>query len=136
MAAVLPPILSILDFGGKTSIPWLISRAAMRITVVGTGYVGLVAGACFADTGNDVVCLDVDASKIDMLKRGEIPIYEPGLDALVKRGAAEGRLKFTTSYTDAIPGTEVIFLAVGTPPLPSGEPDMKYIKQAAEQVAS
>ncbi|MBC7691864.1 MAG: UDP-glucose/GDP-mannose dehydrogenase family protein [Methylotenera sp.] len=106
----------------------------MRIAVVGTGYVGLVAGACFADTGNTVVCVDIDQKKTDALKRGEIPIFEPGLETLVKRGAAEGRLTFTTSYKDAIPQSDIIFLAVGTPPLPSGEPDLSYLKAASEEI--
>lgn len=107
----------------------------MQIAVVGTGYVGLVAGACFADTGNSVFCVDIDKAKTEALKQGKIPIYEPGLDALVLRGANEGRLRFTTSYAEAVPGAEVIFLAVGTPPLPNGEPDLKYLKAASEEVA-
>jgi UDPglucose 6-dehydrogenase len=107
----------------------------MRIAIVGTGYVGLVAGAAFADTGNEVICLDVDQKKIDALKRGEIPIYEPGLETLVRRGTAEGRLRFTTSYAEAIGTAEIIFLAVGTPPTASGEPDLRYLKAAAEEIA-
>ena len=107
----------------------------MKIAVIGTGYVGLVAGACFADTGNTVYCVDKDSSKIDALKNGIIPIYEPGLDALVKRGVAEERLHFTTSTSDAVAHAEVIFMAVGTPSLPTGEPDLKYLKAASEEVA-
>jgi UDPglucose 6-dehydrogenase len=106
----------------------------MRIAVIGTGYVGLVAGACFADTGNDVVCVDIDSRKTEALQRGEIPIFEPGLDVLVKRGVAEGRLQFTTSTQQAVESAEVIFMAVGTPPLPSGEPDLSFLKAAAEAV--
>ena len=106
----------------------------MQIAVIGTGYVGLVAGACFSDTGNTVYCVDIDPSKIDALKRGEIPIYEPGLETLVKRGVADGRLHFTTSATQAVREAEVIFLAVGTPPLPSGEPDLRYLQTAAEEI--
>jgi UDPglucose 6-dehydrogenase len=106
----------------------------MKITVIGTGYVGLVAGACFADNGNQVICLDIDPEKISALKRGEIPIYEPGLEALVHRAHQEGRLHFTTSYADAIPSAEVIFLAVGTPALPSGEPDTRALRAAAIEV--
>ena len=106
----------------------------MRIAIIGTGYVGLVAGACFADTGNQVVCVDIDRKKTDALKRGEIPIFEPGLDTLVKRGVAEGRLSFTTSYAEAIGPSEIIFLAVGTPALASGEPDLTYLKAASEEV--
>src|SRR5687767_8310899 len=107
----------------------------MKITVIGTGYVGLVAGACFADTGNTVYCVDIDQKKIDGLKRGEIPIFEPGLETLVKRGVAEKRLKFTTSYAEAVPGSEVIFLAVGTPSTASGEPNLTYLKAASEELA-
>lgn len=107
----------------------------MKIAVIGTGYVGLVAGACFADTGNTVFCVDKDPSKIEALKRGEIPIYEPGLDTLVKRGFSEGRLRFTTSTQDAVAATEIVFMAVGTPASPTGEPDLQYLKAAAEEVA-
>lgn len=107
----------------------------MKIAVIGTGYVGLVAGACFADTGNTVYCVDKDPSKIEALKRGEIPIFEPGLETLVRRGAAEKRLIFTTSTTDAVAASEIVFMAVGTPPLPNGEPNLKYLKAAAEEVA-
>ena len=106
----------------------------MRITVIGTGYVGLVAGACFADTGNSVLCVDQDASKIDSLRKGEIPIFEPGLETLVHRGIANQRLKFTTSTASAVAGSDVIFLAVGTPALPNGEPDVRFLKAAAEEV--
>ncbi len=107
----------------------------MRIAIIGTGYVGLVTGACFLDTGNTVFCVDTDESKIEALKRGEIPIFEPGLETLVKRGVAEGRLHFTTSTREAVAAAEIVFLAVGTPALPSGEPDLKYLKAAAEEVA-
>ncbi len=107
----------------------------MKIAVIGSGYVGLVAGACFADSGNTVYCVDKDTSKIEALKRGVIPIYEPGLDDLVKRGVAEGRLHFTTQTAEATAVAEIIFLAVGTPPLPSGEPDLQYLKSAAEEIA-
>lgn len=106
----------------------------MRIAVIGTGYVGLVAGACFADTGNDVVCLDIDPKKIEKLREGEIPIYEPGLEDLVRRGTKEGRLSFTTSYDEAIPSADVIFLAVGTPPMPDGSPDTQYLEAASKSV--
>ncbi len=106
----------------------------MKIAVIGTGYVGLVAGACFADTGNDVVCVDIDASKVDALRRGEIPIYEPGLKELVERGVRENRLSFTTQTEAAVQACEIIFLAVGTPPLPSGEPDLQYLRAASEAI--
>jgi UDPglucose 6-dehydrogenase len=107
----------------------------MRIAIIGTGYVGLVTGACFADTGNTVFCVDTDSTKIDALKRGEIPIYEPGLETLVRRGAAEGRLHFTTSTREAVAAAEIVFLAVGTPASPTGEPDLQYVRSAAEEVA-
>jgi UDPglucose 6-dehydrogenase len=107
----------------------------MKICVIGTGYVGLVAGAGFADMGNDVICCDVDKAKIDGLKRGEMPIYEPGLDKLVVNNAAEGRLVFTTNVAEGVAGAEVVLLAVGTPPGPDGSADLQYIFKAAEQVA-
>lgn len=106
----------------------------MKIVVIGTGYVGLVAGACFADHGNDVICVDLNSRKIDALKKGEIPIYEPGLDEIVQRGLKEGRLSFTTSTAEAVRGREIIFMAVGTPALPSGESDLTYLKVASEDV--
>src|SRR5215208_3734810 len=88
----------------------------MNITIVGTGYVGLVVGACLAETGNDVACADVDARKIDGLKQNVLPIYEPGLESLVERNQQQGRLKFTTDIPAAIGSADVIFIAVGTPP--------------------
>jgi UDPglucose 6-dehydrogenase len=108
----------------------------MKICVIGTGYVGLVAGAGFSDMGNDVVCCDVDKAKIDGLNHGEIPIYEPGLDKLVARNAAEGRLTFTTDVAKGVAGCEVILLAVGTPPGKDGSADLSFIFQAAETIAS
>jgi len=107
----------------------------MKICVIGTGYVGLVAGAGFADMGNDVVCCDVDAAKIEGLKQGVMPIYEPGLDKLVMHNAAEGRLVFTTDVPSGVAGAEVVLLAVGTPPGPDGFADLSFIFKAAEQVA-
>jgi len=107
----------------------------MQIAVIGTGYVGLVAGACFADTGNTVWCVDIDETKTAALKRGEIPIFEPGLETLVKRGHTEGRLHFTTATAEAVKQSEIIFLAVGTPAGKNGEPDLSYLKAAAEEVA-
>jgi UDPglucose 6-dehydrogenase len=108
----------------------------MKICVIGTGYVGLVAGAGFSDMGNDVVCCDLDKAKIDGLNHGEIPIYEPGLDKLVARNAGEGRLTFTTDVPKGVAGSEVILLAVGTPPGKDGSADLSFIFQAAETVAS
>jgi UDPglucose 6-dehydrogenase len=106
----------------------------MKICVIGTGYVGLVAGAGFSDMGNDVVCCDVDKAKIDGLLRGEMPIYEPGLDKLVVNNVAEGRLTFTTDVAAGVAGAEIVLLAVGTPPGPDGSADLQYIFKAAEQV--
>ncbi len=106
----------------------------MKICVIGTGYVGLVAGAGFSDMGNDVVCCDVDAAKIEGLRKGVMPIYEPGLDKLVIHNAAEGRLTFTTNVKEGVAGAEVILMAVGTPPGPDGSADLSYIFKAAEQV--
>jgi UDPglucose 6-dehydrogenase len=88
----------------------------VKITVIGTGYVGLVVGACLAETGNDVICADVDAAKIDGLKKNVLPIYEPGLEEYVERNQEAGRLTFTTDSPAAIADAEVIFIAVGTPP--------------------
>lgn len=106
----------------------------MKVTIIGTGYVGLVVGACFADTGNQVTCVDKDPKKIDALKDGKIPIYEPGLEDLVKRNVGEGRIHFTTSTLDGAKGADVIFMAVGTPPLPDGRSDLSYLKSASEEV--
>ncbi|HEX8363239.1 MAG TPA: 2-dehydropantoate 2-reductase N-terminal domain-containing protein, partial [Longimicrobium sp.] len=106
----------------------------MHIAVVGTGYVGLVAGACLAETGNDVVCADIDAHKIARLNAGEIPIYEPGLEPLVERNLREGRLTFTTDVAQATRDAEVIFIAVGTPPGEDGSADLKHVLAVAETV--
>ncbi len=106
----------------------------MKIAIVGTGYVGLVTGTCFAESGNEVVCLDVDARKIATLHAGGIPIYEPGLEELVRRNAKERRLTFTTSYPDAVKDAAVVFIAVGTPPGETGEADLTHVLAAAEQI--
>ena len=106
----------------------------MKIVVIGTGYVGLVAGACFAETGNDVIGADVDARKIDGLKNNVLPIYEPGLEDLVERNQASGRLRFTTDVANAISASEVAFIAVGTPPGEDGAADLKYVLAVAEQI--
>ncbi len=105
-----------------------------NITVVGVGYVGLVTGACFADLGNRVTALDIDEDRIAGLKRGELPIYEPGLEELVERNTAAGRLRFTTSYEDGLKGAEFVFIAVGTPEGGDGEADLKYVRSAAESI--
>ena len=107
----------------------------MHIAVIGTGYVGLVTGACFAEFGVEVTCVDVDESKIERLKNGIIPIYEPGLDKIVEKNAADGRLHFTTDIASAVKEAVVVFLAVGTPPKDDGSPDMSYYQQAAKDIA-
>ena len=106
----------------------------MHITVVGTGYVGLVVGACLAETGGDVTCVDVDQAKIDGLKRNVLPIYEPGLDALVERNQAQGRLRFTTDIREAMADAQVAFIAVGTPPDEDGSADLRHVLTVAEQI--
>jgi len=107
----------------------------MKICVIGTGYVGLVAGAGFSDMGNDVTCCDIDGDKIVALQQGQVPIYEPGLDKLIAHNVQEGRLAFTTEISAAVAGAEVVVLAVGTPPAPDGSADLRYIFQAAESAA-
>jgi UDPglucose 6-dehydrogenase len=107
----------------------------MKIAVVGTGYVGLVTGTCFAESGHEVRCLDIDQKKIDTLRGGGIPIYEPGLEELVRRNVREKRLSFGTSYPEAMAGVDVAFIAVGTPPGETGEADLSYVLTAAEQIA-
>ncbi len=104
----------------------------MHLAIVGTGYVGLVAGAGFSDFGNDVVCCDVDAAKIDRLNRGEIPIYEPGLDDLIRRNMKAGRIRFTTDIAEAMRAAEVVFTAVGTPPAADGSADLSAVYKVAE----
>jgi len=106
-----------------------------KIVVVGTGYVGLVTGTCFADLGNEVVCLDIDADKIAMLRRGEMPIFEPGLGELVARNLKAKRLTFTTSYEESMPGAEFAYIAVNTPSGTGGEADMRQVRQAADRLA-
>ncbi|HQR02999.1 MAG: UDP-glucose/GDP-mannose dehydrogenase family protein [Proteobacteria bacterium] len=106
----------------------------MKITVVGTGYVGLVSGTCLADMGNDVLCLDVDAAKIRLLNEGGIPIYEPGLEALVRKNEAAGRLRFTTDIEAAVAHGTIQFIAVGTPPDEDGSADLKYVLAAARNI--
>ena len=107
----------------------------MKIAVVGTGYVGLVAGACFAESGNDVVCVDTNDAKIRMLRRGKMPIYEPGLEEIVRRNTLEGRLTFSTTLAKAVRESAVVFIAVGTPQGEDGSADLKYVLQVARDVA-
>lgn len=107
----------------------------MKLTIIGSGYVGLTTGACFAEVGHDVMCVDNDAKKIEMLLRGEIPIYEPGLADIVKQNVAAGRLSFTTSTPYGVDHGEVVFIAVPTPPNPDGSVDLKYIEKVAREIA-
>ena len=106
----------------------------MNIAIVGTGYVGLVSGECFADTGANVTCVDVDINKIERLKKGKIPIYEPGLDELVLKNVKAGRLKFTSSLPEVLNEQEIVFSAVGTPPDEDGSADLKYVLQVAKTI--
>ena len=106
-----------------------------NIAVAGTGYVGLATGTCFADMGNTVTCIDISEEKIEMLLRGEVPIYEPGLSELIERNVRAGRLKFTTSYEEALSDADYVFICVGTPSGVDGEADLQYVRMAAESVA-
>jgi UDPglucose 6-dehydrogenase len=106
----------------------------MHIAIIGTGYVGLVAGTCFADSGNDVICVDIDERKIRMLQAGEVPIYEPGLEELIRKNVRERRLSFTTDLASAVGLAQVVFIAVGTPEGESGDADLQYVLAAAEQI--
>ncbi|KQZ74814.1 UDP-glucose 6-dehydrogenase [Rhodanobacter sp. Root561] len=106
----------------------------MNVTIFGTGYVGLVTGACLAEMGNKVVCVDIDAGKVERLKHGEIPIFEPGLEAIVRRNHAGGRLDFTTDAAPAIAHAELIFIAVGTPPDEDGSADLQYVQAVARTI--
>lgn len=107
----------------------------MRLAIIGTGYVGLVTGTCFAEVGHEVTCVDNDVRKVEMLRAGGIPIYEPGLEELVKKNVAAGRLKFTDSTEEGVQKSQVIFIAVPTPPLPDGGVDLSFIERVAREVA-
>jgi UDPglucose 6-dehydrogenase len=107
-----------------------------RLTIIGTGYVGLVTGACFAEVGHHVVCVDNDDAKIQMLQAGGIPIYEPGLDELVRRNTADGRLSFTTNTAEGVEKSDVVFIAVPTPPLANGAVDLSFIEKVAREIAA
>ncbi|RKG60650.1 UDP-glucose/GDP-mannose dehydrogenase family protein [Corallococcus sp. AB011P] len=106
----------------------------MRIAIIGSGYVGLVAGTCFADSGNDVACVDIDERKIRMLQDGQVPIYEPGLEELIRKNVKEKRLTFTTNLTEGVANAQAVFIAVGTPEGESGEADLQYVLAAAQAV--
>lgn len=106
----------------------------MNISVIGTGYVGLVTGTCLAESGNNVLCMDIDDRKINLLRTGHVPIYEPGLEELIKHNVARNRLRFTTDMREAVRSSELIFIAVGTPPGEDGSADLKYVLDAARQI--
>jgi UDPglucose 6-dehydrogenase len=108
----------------------------MKVTIFGTGYVGLVTGACLSEMGNHVVCVDIDAAKVEQLARGEVPIYEPGLEPIVQRNHAEGRLGFTTDAVAAVAHGEIIFIAVGTPPDEDGSADLQYVLSVARTIGA
>ena len=107
----------------------------MKIAIVGTGYVGLVTGTCFAEVGHEVICVDNNLEKVEMLRRGEMPIYEPGLEEMVERNVGAGRLSFTDNTNEAVEKSQVIFIAVPTPPLPDGGVDLSFIEKVAREIA-
>jgi len=107
----------------------------MNLAVVGTGYVGLVAGTCFAESGNDVICVDIDENKIEMLNAGKVPIYEPGLEEMVRRNAEDQRLSFTTDLASSVKNSQIIFIAVGTPQGPTGDANLEYVKATVKGIA-
>src|SRR6267378_1707702 len=108
----------------------------MRLTIIGTGYVGLVTGTCFAEVGHEVICVDNDANKVKLLKEGGIPIYEPGLEELVQKSVKAGRLSFTASTAEGVEKSDVIFIAVPTPPQPDGSVDMSFIERVDRDIAA
>src|SRR5688500_1491179 len=118
----------------RRSAPSRLREVVVNISVIGTGYVGLVVGACLAETGNDVICADVDAAKIERLKQNELPIFEPGLDAYVERNQRDGRLSFTTDIAWSIGEADVVFIAVGTPPDEDGSADLRHVLDVAQTI--
>jgi len=111
------------------------ANCTMKLTIIGTGYVGLVTGTCFAEVGHEVICVDNDVAKVRVLKEGSIPIYEPGLEDLVRKNVSAGRLSFTTSTADGVERSEVVFIAVPTPPQPDGSVDLSFIEKVAREIA-
>src|ERR1700676_2078111 len=108
----------------------------MKLTIIGTGYVGLVTGTCFAEVGHEVVCVDRDEAKVKLLQAGGMPIYEPGLEELVKKNVSAGRLSFTASTAEGVEKSDVAFIAVPTPPLPDGSVDLSFIEKVAREIAA
>src|SRR5260370_28690363 len=107
----------------------------MDISIVGSGYVGLVTGACFADVGHHVICVDNDSEKVKQLKAGEVPIYEPGLEEIIHRNVSAQRLHFTGDIQEAVERSQIIFIAVPTPPLPDGDVDLSFVEKVAREIA-
>ncbi|MDA7598178.1 UDP-glucose 6-dehydrogenase, partial [bacterium] len=107
----------------------------MKLTIIGSGYVGLTTGACFAEVGHEVMCVDNNAEKVATLLKGDIPIYEPGLAEIVTKNVAAGRLKFTTNTPEGVDHGNVVFIAVPTPPNPDGSVDLKFIEKVAREIA-
>src|SRR5262245_1437156 len=107
----------------------------MRLAMIGTGYVGLSTGTCFAEVGHHVICVDNNPDKVEMLRSGGIPIYEPGLEDLVKKNVAEGRLTFTSSIEEGVDNSDIVFIAVPTPPQPDGSVDLSFIEGVAREIA-
>src|SRR5689334_17162725 len=108
----------------------------MRLTIIGTGYVGLVTGTCFAEVGHQVICVDNNKDKVKLLQGGGIPIYEPGLEEMVKKNVAAGRLRFTANTAEGVQDSDVVFIAVPTPPQPDGAVDLSFIEGVARDIAS
>ena len=108
----------------------------MDLSIIGSGYVGLVSGACFAEVGHNVICVDNDQRKVETLQAGSIPIYEPGLEEVVQRNVAAGRLRFTATIEDGVDHSEVVFIAVPTPPQADGSVDLSYIERVAREIAA
>ncbi len=106
----------------------------MNIAVIGTGYVGLVTGTCFAETGNNVICVDIDEKKVEMMRNGKVPIYEPHLDVIFDRNIQQKRLQFTTNLKEAVDQSQIIFLALPTPPGEDGSADLSYVLKVAEEL--
>src|SRR2546422_10735494 len=107
----------------------------MKFTIIGTGYVGLVTGTCFAEIGHQVICVDNDAQKVELMQKGWMPIYEPGLDELVRKNVADGRLRFTTCTAEGVEKSDVVFIAVPTPPMADGSVDLSFIEKVAREIA-
>ena len=108
----------------------------MDLCIIGSGYVGLVSGACFSEVGHNVICVDNDQRKVDALQSGKIPIYEPGLEEIVHRNVAAKRLRFTNSIADGVDHSQVVFIAVPTPPQPDGSVDLSFIEKVAREIAA